>query len=199
MIIETKYSVGDTVWTPSVTSTPAKRDCPDCLGKKKWETTSPAGRVYEFTCPRCSDGYKSDRDLDLDLSYSVSVAGTQSLTIALVRGSSDRSDVSYMCQETGVGSGTVHRELDLYQTEDEALAAAEISATRCNADYPEFVKKTLGRVDLSDYQLSDATLKSDRDALTTTKIKYDYILQDLHGCADIDQVRAEIDKFWADQ
>lgn len=45
--------------------------------------------------------------------------------------------VAYMCHETGVGSGTVHYERDLFATRDEALAECAVRNVGCDVSPTE--------------------------------------------------------------
>lgn len=164
--ITTKYSIGDTVFHASVTTTRKRHPCPDCKGETKWTATSPAGSEYTFACPRCSARYNSDQDLTLD--YSAYVPCVGKLTIGSVQynsasGSYDHG-ARYMCCETGIGSGSVYNEIDLYPTEEEAKAAAQVKADQSNSTVEWVVKLYNKSLEVSDYQLENAALKKAKDA-----------------------------------
>lgn len=112
-----KYQVGDVVWTASVDDVSVPAVCPDCNGSHKWTAISPAGEEFEFPCPRCQghDAYK--------LAHRKAVFTVRRLTIGSIEINTLDTEcpVSYMCLETGVGSGTVWREDCL--APDEAGAA----------------------------------------------------------------------------
>jgi len=114
--MDARFKIGQTVWTAEAVDKAVYVECPDCKGSQKWIATSPVGENFEFPCPRCTrhDVWK--------LANHTSVATTRKLTIGSVRiDTADRdSPVSYMCHETGVGSGTVWRETRLAATEEEA-------------------------------------------------------------------------------
>lgn len=115
MIPQPKYQVGQTVWTATATDVAIHATCPDCNGSQKWEAKSPAGETFEFPCPRCT-GHDVHKMRHMKATYA-----KQKLTIGSVRvNSEDACPVSYMCHETGVGSGTVWRETML--SADEAGA-----------------------------------------------------------------------------
>ena len=165
-IIETKYSTGDTVFHASVATERKQHPCPDCGGTRRWKALSPAGGQYEFTCPRCSASYRANDDLSLE--YSSTVPRTQRLTIGSVRynsaGGSYDEGASYMCLETGVGSGSIYDEKDLFATEDEALVAAKAKADVANVTTPWIVKQYNKSLSISDYELESATLKKASEA-----------------------------------
>jgi hypothetical protein len=64
----------------------------------------------------------------------------------------------YMCNETGVGSGAVYNETDLFPTEEEALGAAKIKADLANAKTEWVVTQYNKSLKVRDYQLESAAL-----------------------------------------
>jgi hypothetical protein len=164
--ITTKYSIGDTVFHASLTTERKRHPCPDCKGETKWTAKSPAGTEYTFACPRCSARYNSDRDMMLDYSAYTPVVGK--LTIGSIQYNSAKGSYDegarYMCCETGVGSGTVYNETDLFQTEEEALAVAKVKADEANAKTEWVVKLYNKTLEVSDYELDSAKLKLAEDA-----------------------------------
>jgi hypothetical protein len=159
--ITTKYSVGDTVFRAGTVSSRKQHPCPDCLGSRKWKATSPAGTEYEFGCPRCAAAYNSDRDLQLD--YQAYVPSVEQLTIGSIQVNtapfSYDAGNRYMCRETGVGSGSVYNEDDLFETEEAATIAAQMKADEQNATVQWVVKLYDKSLKISDYQLESAALK----------------------------------------
>lgn len=159
--LTTKYSVGDTVFRAGTVSERKQHPCPDCLGSRKWTAASPAGTEYQFPCPRCSAQYNSDRDLQLD--YSAFVPSVERLTIGSIQvntapGSYDTGN-RYMCRETGIGSGSVYNEDDLFETEEAATLAAQLKANEQNTTVEWLVKLYDRSLRISDYQLESAALK----------------------------------------
>lgn len=193
--ITTKFSIGDTVYSARLTTQGKQHPCPDCLGAHKWTAKSPAGREYEFSCPRCGGGYQHDRDLSLN--YSVFVPSIDRLTIGQVRAEhgSCAEKTQYMCHETGIGSGTLHSEDDLFATESEAFEAATVKAKIANAETSWVVEQYNKSLMVSGYQLSDATVKVEEDRLSKIRITLNYLVDDLRGCSSIEEVQREIDKF----
>lgn len=194
-IITTKFSIGDTVYHAWTTTERKRHPCPDCLDSRKWEAKSPAGREYQFDCPRCSGQFQSDRDISID--YSVFTPSVHCLTIGQVEAHAGGSEAKnrYMCHETGVGSGTVYYEQDLFSTEAEALEAATIKAALANAATPWVVEQYNKSLRVCDYQLSDASVKAERDRLAQVRITLNYLVEDIRGCISIEEVQREIDKF----
>jgi hypothetical protein len=130
MILQSKYDMGDTVFGPSYESIHTSEACPDCLGQRHWIATTPAGESVEIACPACEDGWQSTGQVKR---FQV-IPVVRQLTVGQVRyesdfdGERDAMAFRYMCVETGVGTGTVYREADLYREHDEALEAAKLKA-----------------------------------------------------------------------
>lgn len=163
--LTTKYSVGDSVFHAGTLSVRKQHPCPDCKGQKKWKAISPAGGEYEFGCPRCSTRYMNDRDLSLDyfaFEASVSKLTIGSIQVNTAEGSWDKGN-RYMCRETGVGSGTVYNEIDLYRTEEEALEAGRVKASLANSETKWVVQQFNKSLELSDYQIEHAMVKLAKD------------------------------------
>ncbi|MBR7654859.1 hypothetical protein KCX83_21450 [Brucella oryzae] len=180
MKIESKYSIGDTVYLGGTVSNRKQRPCPDCLGTRKWKATSPAGTDYDFSCPRCSTSYLSNRDMSLE--YSLFEPAITKLTIGSVQFNSAEGAYDhgfrYMCVETGVGSGSVYNESDLHLSEDEATAAAQLIANEQNQTVDWVVKQFNQTLEISDYQLGSAALKLASDKVHASGSML-YRLQDL--------------------
>jgi hypothetical protein len=193
--ITTKFSIGDTVYHATTTTERRQHPCPDCLGSRKWLAKSPAGREYQFSCPRCGADYQSEPGLSLH--YSVFTAAVHPLTIGQVEGHAGGSEAKnrYMCHETGIGSGTVYYEENLFATEAEALAHAEIKAALANDTVPWVAEQYNRSLRVCDYQLSDASVKAERDRLAKVRVTLNYLVEDIRGAISIEEVQREIDKF----
>lgn len=194
--IETKYNIGDTVFHACTMTEQKKHPCPDCLGSRKWKAVSPAGTEYEFACPRCSTSYLSDRDIALD--YVEYVPSVLTRTIGSVRFDSGRDDhpVEYMCVETGVGSGSIYSETDLYPTREEAMEAALAKAKKANTSV-EWVAKLYDKsLRISDYQLESAKIKLADDARSEISGKFwnvGYLLEQIEEADDKDAILELVD------
>ena len=191
----TKYAIGDIVFRAGTVTELKSHPCPDCLGIRGWVATSPAGREYTFACPRCGSGYQSDRDLSL--AYSQHSPHVERLTIGSVRVDSHNTDrpVEYMCIETGVGSGSIHNERDLYPTEEDARKAAETLARVGSTEIDWMVKLYDKTLSLSDYQIGDAALKSARQMKAQRVAEIQMLFDDLRHADTIDDVRETIENF----
>ena len=153
MRITPKFDINDAVFGIHTKVVTKQHSCPDCLGKREWVVTSPAGSEYKFPCPRCRAGYLSNSDASLN--YPVHTPKVRHLTIGSVRTDSNDKErpVSYMCVETGVGSGTVHYESTLFSNKEDAEIAAKILADKCTSENTQFVKRYSDSLSVSDYQL----------------------------------------------
>lgn len=192
--ITTKFSIGDTVFHASTTTERKRHPCPDCLGSREWAAKSPAGREYKFACPRCGGGYRGDNDSSID--YTAFVPSITRLTVGQVTGKTGPEPRNeYMCHETGIGSGSVYYEHDLFATEADALEAATIKAAASNIQIPWAAEKYSKSLEICDYQLSDASVKTERDRLAKIRVTLNYLVEDLRGCISIEEVQREIEKF----
>lgn len=158
MIPQPKYDIGQTVWWGKIAHSTTTMECPDCLGTRRWKAITPAGTEVAAECGRC--GSWTSRDLP-SLSRTHWKPSAQRLTIGSVRiDTSHDSPVEYMCRETGVGSGQIYREPDLFTDETMALATAQFKADLENAkvaEKPEIVYATkVGQLRLVDATLEDA-------------------------------------------
>ena len=121
-ILGHKYNIDDTAYAVQVTTGDVQVPCPDCLGTRGWHAVLPSGEEMEIKCPTCTFGYEARGTVpEFTVTYEV-----QRLTIGSVRvdtkGWRD-GVVSYMCVETGVGSGSIYYEKNLYSTFEEANEA----------------------------------------------------------------------------
>lgn len=193
--IETKFSIGDVVYKAWTTTVSKQHPCPDCKGSRKWKAVSPAGGEYEFPCPRCAARFMSNRDLSLD--YSEFAPSVHKLTIGSVRVDTSSQDrpVEYMCRETGIGSGTIHDQADLFPTEEEAMRAAELKAKAQNSTTEWVVKQYDKSLSLSDYEIENAALKSAKDQKIRHSVDLQMLFEDLRACETIEAVTETIDGF----
>jgi hypothetical protein len=144
-----KYKIGDKVWLGTAQSTEGTHPCPDCFGSGKWAVKSPAGLETTVPCPRCShNGYFNSDAKVPSLEYLKYVAVTHALTIGSITAKThpwhDDDGVEYMCNETGIGSGSIYREGRLHATEAEAFEYAnrEVAEAQARVDEkPESLKK----------------------------------------------------------
>lgn len=188
--IETKYGIGDVVWAAGTKTEQRQHDCPDCLGSRKWEARSPAGGVFAVECPRCNATYQSNRALSLK--YVLLVPSVQKLTIGQVRAyAGPDGKTAYMAHETGVGSGSLWYEDQLFPTEEEAIAASQAEADAHNSNTEGWVKKQYDEtVKFSDYQLRDASIAAAEAQRSAMGYRVGDLINSLVDAQDLEEVRS---------
>ena len=135
MIPAPKFGIGDKVFFPNALATQTRRPCPDCNGTRKWKAIAPSGIEIDMDCPRCARSYT---DAALSLTAMTYTPIVQRMTVGKVSAeiSGDgTSRVSYMCEETGVGSGSNYREDQLHADEAEAKAIAAAMCAERQAEW----------------------------------------------------------------
>jgi len=104
----------------------------------------------------------------MSLDYSSSVPVVRQYTIGSVRHDSNerdgRSPTTYMCRETGIGSGSIYEEAKLFETEAAAMASAILMAAESNQTTDWIVKQYDQSLEISDYQIENAAMKLAQDA-----------------------------------
>ena len=143
MKLETKYSIGDVVYHPQVLSTGAMMPCPDCLGERVWSAKLPNGEELRIACPTCARGYQGSTG---EVPSGEVRGQVDRFTIGSVRmdtGSSDRG-TEYMCEETGVGSGSIWNESELFDVREEAEAALPAKIEELRVQLAESNARTQG-------------------------------------------------------
>lgn len=125
MTLTSKYDVGAVVYQADVSEIIKPVPCPDCKETQKWEAHTPAGEVLEFACPRCT-GWRHD---GVPRQRAVLPVVTR-MTIGSIRFDTHDGKVEYMCVETGVGSGTIHDESRLCESQE---SAEKVAASLCAA------------------------------------------------------------------
>ena len=121
-----KFTEGQRVFCVSTGWSERKIICPDCLGKLEWTVTCPSGEVFQHPCRTCTYGWQTTGQVSEWGDHSRIVERTIG-SVRVDTGDKDRP-VSYMCTETGVGSGSVYDEKDLFASKPEAeiYAASEL-------------------------------------------------------------------------
>jgi hypothetical protein len=158
-----KYKIGDTVYACDLKRVKRQLPCPDCLGSTEWAVKSPAGTEMTVSCPRCTARYWSGTPNDMpSLDYWEHEATTRPLTIGSVRAETHDHDggpkVTYMCRETGIGSGSLWYEDRLYETQAEALEVGQAEAALENSENEKKPERINARK-ISDMTLISAAIK----------------------------------------
>lgn len=157
-----KFAICDVVYWPTTETVREPVPCPDCLGTRRWKVITPAGTEMEAECQRCT-GFGRIADLPRPERI-VSKPFVRRLTIGKITASThasygDRDRVEYMCSETGIGSGSIYQESQLFATEAEAMAAATAEADKRTAEYAS-VPKAIGERKLENLTIKDADLEA---------------------------------------
>lgn len=119
----------------------------------------------------------------------------RSLTIGSIRIDTNDSDpVSYMCAETGVGSGNIYSEQTLFATQDAAEADAEIKAKLLDQSVKWVKERYDQSVRFCDYELRPAVAEAEKGRNAVLKWQMHDLLNDLDACDDMDAVRERINE-----
>lgn len=197
--LTTKFDMGQTVWHAHTATETRQHTCPDCLGTKSWHCISPAGGEFSVACPRCSASYRSDDALRLE--YSVYAPRATRLTIGKITASTATGDdwdagTKYMCVETGIGGGSLYREDVLFETEEQAMAAAKEMAHATNQNPDFWVAKQYDKtVKYCDYELKDAKITAADHRRIASEVRIGMMLENLSEAESLDDVRREIERF----
>jgi hypothetical protein len=160
-----KYRTGQTVYCARVTSERQTLPCPDCLGAQKWKVLTPAGSELTGDCLRCGS-YSEIRGVP-SLHRNVWKPAVQPLTIGSLEiqtGRHYREPISYMAVETGLGSGSVYPESQLYADEAAAQSVAEAKAAAENAKL-DGLPGRIEQYNFSRLPITDAAIKAAGDAV----------------------------------
>lgn len=110
MKLQPKFEIGDLVYSASAYDTEEWIQCPDCLGTKEWSVICPGGDKFTQDCGTCQHGYEVLGKIRKNEIKS----HVRALTIGSVRlDTADKQPISYMCEETGIGSGSIYYEENL--------------------------------------------------------------------------------------
>lgn len=133
MNITTKFSIGDIVYVGRAEWGSEPITCPDCKGDGKWTIVANSGPTgyWDVECQTCRNwGYGSGYGKG-EVRQSTRTTKVERRTIGSVQiNTHNDSGVRYMCDETGVGSGSVYDEEALFPTRGEAQAHAEAEVAK---------------------------------------------------------------------
>lgn len=119
--LEIKYAIGDVVYSAGTRYVEKTEVCPDCIGTKKWIVKFPSGEEKECPCQTCKGAWNESLGY---LKYSEYAPSVVTLTIGQVGFEDGRG--RYMCEETGIGSGSVYYDENLFSTSEEAQTASKV-------------------------------------------------------------------------
>lgn len=183
-----KFQLGDEVFVPGLDSTTMKHPCPDCGGTGTWTVQSATGANFTIACPRCAMPY-SRLPAGMELTYRGYAPRVACLHIGQVRMEWPRSHddardaVSYMCTETGVGSGSIYYESQLYADREEAERVAQAQADAKNAELAAAPERMV-QWDMASLDFSAAHLKSHNSAIWSSCYSYNRLLEDIGELID---------------
>lgn len=119
MTVTTRYDLGQHVWHAKTFNARCAKPCALCDGTGRVPIAADASK--EATCPDCHGRLWSTTEME----YDETRATIRPLTLGqvTVKVEATGTEVRYMAEETGVGSGTVYMEEHLYPSRAEALVA----------------------------------------------------------------------------
>lgn len=145
MEIKGKFNKGDIVYSAESSYVNKIISCPDCLGTLKWIIVFADGEAKEIECQTCKRGWESASGKITYQEWSPTVS---KVTIGSIKYDGDsKQPFSYMCVETGIGSGRVYYEEDLFDNFEEAMKFAveknqeQVKAIANNNFGPKFSKR----------------------------------------------------------
>jgi hypothetical protein len=170
-----KFAIGDVVWRAGTVTSEEVHPCPDCKGSRKWKAVSPVGTEVDIECPRC----KGRGALGL---RSVSPFVSK-LTLGQVRmewpkspHSDSPSPFQYMARETGIGSGNLYYETDLFEAEEQARDIADLRAAKARADLDEQEPERVKYREVYSYTIERALKGEEADKRREAEWAYESLL-----------------------
>lgn len=123
MEIKCRFNKGDTVYSAETSYISKIVTCPDCLGEKTWIIIFPSGQIEKIECQTCRRGFEPATGA---ININEWLPEVKKLTIANIKYyDSDEDKFNYMCEETGIKTGRVYYDKDLFTDFQEAEKAAE--------------------------------------------------------------------------
>ncbi len=153
--VDCKYAIGMKVWLGrALMDGEENYPCPDCKGQKVWTWKSPAGDEGTTECPRCHGrGTLGQHNFSPDV---------RQLTVGSIRTDSaiqGERRIEYMCVETGIGSGSVYWENDLYASEETARTCASLDVLAQNKKLDKMYPDRAIQVSLYRHNIKDAMVE----------------------------------------
>ena len=120
-VLKSKYNLKQSVYSVHVSSEMEQHPCPDCDGSGYWKIE---GKDKHIPCDTCNKSWNTGR-LGVILKHK-KIYIIEYLTIGQIRIQSGYDpEVRYMCEETGLGSGSLWLENTLFPTREEAVKIGE--------------------------------------------------------------------------
>jgi len=190
MIPASKFEIGQTVFKSGIQSYTEGTICPDCKGSGQWKVMTPAGDEFNTVCQRCSSFSRAELP---PLGRTVWVPLVRQLTIGSIKMDTavqpdwgNRELFSYMCEETGVGSGSIYWESQLHATEEEAQRTSEIEVALKQQEQDAKQDEQIIR-NFSHLTIRDATIESAKHAIWDSWYAYHALYEDVEAAAKDDQ------------
>lgn len=117
-----KFKIGDKVYKAGSDYSTKTISCPDCLGTKEWIVTFADGQSTSVDCQTCKVGYCAPYG---HITYNEWQPTVRILTIGRIYDWSQDEGFRYMCNETGISSGSIYNENELFFDKKEAELHAE--------------------------------------------------------------------------
>lgn len=134
MIPKPKYDIGDLVFVGTSEYRTELITCPSCLGSRACKVTASSGDEWDAPCGECTDGWTATGKKKVHAHMPL----VRRLTIGSIRiDTEDKTPVTYMALETGVGSGTLWDEADMSPDYETAMSVAQARSAKANADLNE--------------------------------------------------------------
>lgn len=190
-IPQPQFEEGDAVFLATTKRETEQYDCPDCEGSREWTVRTPAGSEFTVKCQRCSHYSRGDLP---SLKHTVYYPEVKALTIGSVRiDSGDENPVTYMCKETGVGTGRIYKESDLYARREPAQEAAGEEAERRNEEAGEKPRRV--RTDrMADLRLHEALRVEKRAVVQDSYYTLRHLQWDLGDALDMAESTREYER-----
>lgn len=116
MIILTKFSIGDSVWIVCKHRGKKFVTCPICKG-----TGEILIQGKDYTCPECYGNKGYDEYTKLDQHF-VDYSGVVGEITVRIHNHEKDNKIQYMIDSTGIGSGSLWDEKQVFGSQEEALA-----------------------------------------------------------------------------
>ena len=135
-----RYIIGEKVYFGYSEESDEWYDCESCLGTMEWHVVTPAGEEFDIECPACTYGYiccgRQSRHIYRPFVRELTIGSVRIDTAAY-----NDEPVAYMCEETGVGSGSVYYETMLADNRETAMSVAKLKAAAQQQEMDERKRK----------------------------------------------------------
>lgn len=176
-----RFAIGATVYTAGIETEQRAFPCPDCLGTRKWEITTPAGTKAEMGCMRCGEWISTGLP---DLKYVVAAPKVHThqisgVTVKLGQPVEYATAAHYVLREAQP-PGSSWSELIIHETHEAALAEAEAKATIKNLE----IQTSPGVMEKKHFSLStlpDARFDQFKNDVWSAFYRYRHLREQLDG------------------